>query len=55
MLADFLEAPGPEAVQLALLATDDCNDRPVRTRDERHERREMELAPDLDTVGDGLG
>jgi hypothetical protein len=50
VLRYLLEAPGTQPIELSLLATDDGDDRSVRVRDERYERREVEAVPDSDAV-----
>ena len=52
---DLLELSGAQPEQLTALAPDDRDDRAVPAPDERHERREVELAPDAHLVGDRLG
>src|SRR4051794_2807118 len=47
---DLVEASGPEPEELAPLAADDCDERPIAAPDQRHERRKMELPADPDAV-----
>src|SRR5436190_3442128 len=54
LVDDLLEAPGSQPVDLALFASDNGDDRPVATRDEGNERREVEVAAHANTFGDGL-
>src|SRR5205823_4790207 len=46
---------GEQSIQLALLAADDGDDRPVHPRDEGNERSEIELTSRANAVGDRLG
>ena len=55
VLDQLLEASRAQPTQLTLLATDDRHDRPIGPGHERHERRELEVSPDLHLVGNGLG
>ena len=53
-VGDLLELPGAQPVEEAQLAADVRNDRALAAADERDERREVEVAPDLDLVRHGL-
>src|SRR5207253_10538521 len=55
LIGDRLEASCTQAVQLTLLAADNGDDRPVRARHDRDERRGVDVAPDANAVGHGLG
>ena len=55
VVADLLQPPCLQPVQVSLLAPDDGDDRPVRARDDGNERREEEVPADLEAVGHGLG
>ena len=53
-VGDLLELPGAQPVEEAQLAADVRNDGALAAADERDERREVEVAPDLDLVRHGL-
>ena len=53
-VGDPLELPGAQPVEKAQLPADVSHDGALAAADERHERREVEVAPDLDLVGNGL-
>src|SRR5436189_2740954 len=55
LICDRLETSGEQSIQLALLAADDGDDRPVHPRDEGNERSEIELTSRANAVGDRLG
>src|SRR5204863_10117167 len=46
LLDELLELPGAQTVELAALAADDRDQRPLAAADERHERREVERVTD---------
>jgi thioredoxin reductase (NADPH) len=52
---EFLEPAAPETEELASLTADDDHESPLAAADERHERRQVERAPDLDLVAHRLG
>src|SRR5262249_54383750 len=52
---DFHQLARAQPVELAALAADDRDEGSFAAADERHERREEELAIDLDLVADGFG
>ena len=55
VLGDLLEPACAQAVELSLLTSDHCDDRPVPAAHEWDERREVEVAADFCTVANGLG
>ena len=54
IVAELLQPPGAQPVQLTLLPPDDGDDRPVGTRDNTHERCEEELVADLESIRNRL-
>ena len=54
-VGDLLEPPARQAESSPALAADDRDDRSFSAADERHERRQVELAADADPVRHRLG
>ena len=53
-VGDLVETPRVQPEEVAALTADEGDERPVAPTHERHERREVELASDVDAVRHGL-
>src|SRR5919197_1975368 len=54
LLDELLEPAGPEPIELSPLPPDDGDQRPFAAADERHQRREVERAPDANEIRHAL-